>query len=54
MLGLGGQEPTRTAPAVTDVTDPELLRLLLDIAARVAITVTAADDHDGNRANTLC
>lgn len=36
-----------TACAVADATGPELHRLLLDVAARVFIPVTAADDHDG-------
>ncbi|WP_329028085.1 hypothetical protein [Streptomyces sp. NBC_00690] len=36
-----------TACAVADATGPELHRLLLDVAARVIIPVTAADDHDG-------
>ncbi|MFD4543518.1 hypothetical protein [Streptomyces bauhiniae] len=36
-----------TACAVADVTGPELHRMLLDVAARVIIPVTAADDHDG-------
>ena len=37
-----------TACAVADDTGPEQLhRLLLDVAARVFIPVTAADDHDG-------
>lgn len=37
-----------TACAVADATGPELHRLLLDVAARVFIPVTAADDHDGD------
>ncbi|MDX3540687.1 hypothetical protein PV721_41655 [Streptomyces sp. MB09-01] len=37
-----------TAGAVADDTGPEQLhRLLLDVAARVFIPVTAEDDHDG-------
>ncbi|MFD0008486.1 hypothetical protein ACFVJ4_39780 [Streptomyces sp. NPDC127178] len=36
-----------TACAIADDTGPELHRLLLDVAARVFIPVTAADDHDG-------
>ncbi|MFZ4176698.1 hypothetical protein ACOZCI_20725 [Streptomyces griseoincarnatus] len=36
-----------TACAVADCTGPELHRLLLDVAARVFIPVTAVDDHDG-------
>ncbi|MFJ6017518.1 hypothetical protein [Streptomyces sp. NPDC092952] len=36
-----------TTCAVADDTGPELHRLLLDVAARVIIPVTAADDHDG-------
>lgn len=36
-----------TACAVADDTGPVLHRLLLDVAARVFIPVTAADDHDG-------
>ncbi|BAC75364.1 hypothetical protein AQJ43_36320 [Streptomyces avermitilis] len=36
-----------TACAVADGTGPELHRLLLDVAARVFIPVTAADDCDG-------
>jgi hypothetical protein len=36
-----------TACAVADATGPELHRLLLDVAARVFIPVTAADDCDG-------
>ncbi len=37
-----------TAGAIADDTGPEQLhRLLLDVAARVFIPVTAADDHDG-------
>lgn len=37
-----------TAGAIADDTSPELLhRLLVDVAARVFIPVTAADDHDG-------
>ncbi|MEW2623666.1 hypothetical protein [Streptomyces sp. NPDC048106] len=36
-----------TASAVADHTGSELHRLLLDVAARVFIPVTAADDHDG-------
>ncbi|WP_432020289.1 hypothetical protein [Streptomyces sp. 1222.5] len=36
-----------TACAVADDTGPELHRLLLDVAARVLIPVTVADDHDG-------
>ncbi|WP_331720135.1 hypothetical protein OG762_51815 (plasmid) [Streptomyces sp. NBC_01136] len=37
-----------TADTVADDTGPEQLhRLLLDVAARVFIPVTAADDHDG-------
>ncbi|MFF5783156.1 hypothetical protein ACFY7Y_40365 [Streptomyces virginiae] len=37
-----------TACAVADDTGPELHRLLLDVAARVFIPVTATDDHDGD------
>ncbi|MFI8365202.1 hypothetical protein ACIGD1_34245 [Streptomyces sp. NPDC085612] len=37
-----------TACAIADDTGPELHRLLLDVAARVFIPVTAADDHDGD------
>ncbi|MCD9899187.1 hypothetical protein LUR56_01640 [Streptomyces sp. MT29] len=36
-----------TACAVADDTGPELHRLLLDVAARVIIPLTAADDRDG-------
>ncbi|MFJ3164196.1 hypothetical protein [Streptomyces kanasensis] len=36
-----------TACAVADYTGPELHRLLLDVAARVIIPITAVDDHDG-------
>lgn len=36
-----------TACAVADEAGPVLHRLLLDVAARVFIPVTAADDHDG-------
>ncbi|MGA5558943.1 hypothetical protein [Streptomyces lavendulocolor] len=36
-----------TACAVADDTGPELHRLLLDVAARVIIPITAVDDHDG-------
>ncbi|MDV9187625.1 hypothetical protein R6L23_05205 [Streptomyces sp. SR27] len=36
-----------TACMVADEAGPELHRLLLDVAARVFIPVTAADDHDG-------
>ncbi|MFJ6994480.1 hypothetical protein [Streptomyces sp. NPDC003090] len=36
-----------TACAIADDTGPELHRLLLDVAARVFIPVTAAGDHDG-------
>jgi hypothetical protein len=36
-----------TACAVADDTGPELHRLLLDVAARVFIPITAANDHDG-------
>ncbi|MFI2031931.1 hypothetical protein [Streptomyces buecherae] len=36
-----------TACAIADDTGPELHRLLLDVAARVFIPITAADDHDG-------
>ncbi|MYW09671.1 hypothetical protein GT034_15090 [Streptomyces sp. SID2563] len=37
-----------TAGAIADDTSPELLhRLLVDVAARVFIPVTATDDHDG-------
>ncbi|MGW8065977.1 hypothetical protein ACVV2G_27815 [Streptomyces ziwulingensis] len=36
-----------TAGAVADEVGPELHRMLLDVAARVSIPVTAADDHDG-------
>jgi len=36
-----------TACTVADDTGPELHRLLLDVAARVFIPITAADDHDG-------
>ncbi|GGX47474.1 hypothetical protein [Streptomyces chryseus] len=36
-----------TACAVADDTGPELHRLLLDVAARVFIPVTAVDDCDG-------
>ncbi|MEU0163161.1 hypothetical protein ABZ154_31270 [Streptomyces sp. NPDC006261] len=36
-----------TARAVADDTGPELHRLLLDVAARVIIPITAADDCDG-------
>ncbi|MFE0886948.1 hypothetical protein [Streptomyces rochei] len=37
-----------TAGAIADDTGPEQLhRLLVDVAARVFIPVTAADDHDG-------
>ncbi|MEU9191291.1 hypothetical protein AB0D14_43800 [Streptomyces sp. NPDC048484] len=36
-----------TACAVADDTGPELHRLLLDVAARVFIPITAMDDHDG-------
>ncbi|MFB7609833.1 hypothetical protein [Streptomyces gardneri] len=40
-------ENTVTACAVADDTGPELHQLLLDVAARVIIPITAADDHDG-------
>ncbi|MET9774552.1 hypothetical protein ABZ023_09780 [Streptomyces sp. NPDC006367] len=36
-----------TACAVADDTGPELRRLLLDVAARIFIPVTAVDDCDG-------
>ncbi|MFJ8650648.1 hypothetical protein ACIRNI_31645 [Streptomyces sp. NPDC093546] len=36
-----------TACAVADYTGPELHRLLLDVAARIIIPITAVDDHDG-------
>ncbi|MDL5206689.1 hypothetical protein [Streptomyces sp. ALI-76-A] len=36
-----------TAGAVADDTGPELHRLLLDVAARVIIPITAVDDCDG-------
>lgn len=36
-----------TACAVADYTGPELHRLLLDVAARVIIPITALDDNDG-------
>ncbi|MFE3696188.1 hypothetical protein ACFXPB_37045, partial [Streptomyces sp. NPDC059129] len=36
-----------TASAVIDGIGPEVLRLLLDIAARMVIPITAVDDHDG-------
>ncbi|MEU8294608.1 hypothetical protein [Streptomyces pseudogriseolus] len=36
-----------TACVIADDTGPELHRLLLDVAARVFIPVTAVDDHDG-------
>jgi hypothetical protein len=36
-----------TASAVADDTGPELHRLLLDVAARIIIPITAVDDHDG-------
>jgi len=36
-----------TACAVADDTGPELHRLLLDVAARVIIPITAVDDHGG-------
>ncbi|MEU5092960.1 hypothetical protein [Streptomyces sp. NPDC021356] len=36
-----------TACAVADDTGPELHRLLLDVAARVFIPITAVDDRDG-------
>ncbi|MGI5359451.1 hypothetical protein ACQI4E_29640 [Streptomyces sp. CA-252508] len=36
-----------TAGAVADEAGPELHRMLLDVAARVFIPITAADDHDG-------
>ncbi|GGR47852.1 hypothetical protein GCM10010497_59020 [Streptomyces cinereoruber] len=36
-----------TACAVADDTGPELHRLLLDVAARVIIPITASDDHNG-------
>ncbi|AIS02544.1 hypothetical protein [Streptomyces glaucescens] len=36
-----------TACAIADDTGPELHRLLLDVAARVFIPVTAADDDNG-------
>ncbi|MFE7618177.1 hypothetical protein [Streptomyces sp. NPDC057496] len=36
-----------TACAVANATGPVLHRLLLDVAARVFIPVTAGDDHDG-------
>jgi hypothetical protein len=36
-----------TACAVVDGMGPEVLKMLLDIAARVFIPVTAVDDHDG-------
>ncbi|WP_460074125.1 hypothetical protein [Streptomyces sp. YKOK-I1] len=35
-----------TACVVADDTGPELHRLLLDVAARVFIPITAVDDHD--------
>lgn len=35
------------AVAVADNTGPELHRMLLDVAARVIIPITAVDDHDG-------
>ncbi|EYT77946.1 hypothetical protein CF54_40055 [Streptomyces sp. Tu 6176] len=36
-----------SACTVADDTGPELHRLLLDVAARVFIPITAVDDHDG-------
>ncbi|WP_240509399.1 hypothetical protein [Streptomyces agglomeratus] len=36
-----------TACAIADDTGPELHRLLLDVAARIVIPITAVDDHDG-------
>ncbi|MFG3510287.1 hypothetical protein ACGF5F_32845 [Streptomyces sp. NPDC047821] len=36
-----------TACAVADNTGPELHRLLLDVAARVIIPITAVEEHDG-------
>ncbi|MFF7954094.1 hypothetical protein [Streptomyces griseorubiginosus] len=36
-----------TACEVAKATGPELHRLLLDVAARVFIPITAEDDHDG-------
>ncbi|MFF8387316.1 hypothetical protein ACF053_27250 [Streptomyces kanasensis] len=36
-----------TACVVADYTGPELHRLLLGVAARVTIPITAVDDHDG-------
>ncbi|MEU9616477.1 hypothetical protein AB0D56_33755 [Streptomyces sp. NPDC048209] len=36
-----------TACAVADATGPELHRMLLDVAARIFIPITAVDDHDG-------
>ena len=36
-----------TACAVIDGMGPEALKMLLDVAARVVIPITAADDHDG-------
>ncbi|MFF5456197.1 hypothetical protein ACFY40_33970 [Streptomyces sp. NPDC012950] len=36
-----------TACTVADEAGPELDRMLLDVAARVFIPITAADDHDG-------
>ncbi|WP_030705596.1 MULTISPECIES: hypothetical protein [unclassified Streptomyces] len=36
-----------TACAVIDGMGPEALRMLLDVAARIVIPITAVDDHDG-------
>ncbi|WP_405204082.1 hypothetical protein OG795_00090 [[Kitasatospora] papulosa] len=36
-----------TACSVADATGPELHRMLLDVAARIFIPITAVDDHDG-------
>ncbi|OEJ22024.1 hypothetical protein AR457_39635 [Streptomyces agglomeratus] len=36
-----------TACAVIDGMGPEVLRMLLDVAARIVIPITAVDDHDG-------
>ncbi|GAA3163790.1 hypothetical protein [Streptomyces ramulosus] len=36
-----------TACVVIDGMGPELLKVLLDVAARVIIPIAAADDHDG-------
>ncbi len=40
-------EDIDTACAVIDGMGPEVLRMLLDVAARIVIPITAVDDHDG-------